>query len=85
MFSSKEDLKGFMPFIIVLSAIVVAAYFAGLRIGLTGALLEFVSKILDALTKSLGVVLAINLGGLIATNGLILLIQKVSRRKLIHR
>lgn len=84
MFSSKEDLKGFVPFIIALAAVLAAVYFAGLRIGLTGALLAFVSKLLDALVKSLGIVLAVNLLGLLITTGLIRLMEKLTRRKIRH-
>ncbi len=85
MFSSKEDLKGFIPFLIALAAMIAAAYFAGLRIGLTGALLDFVIKILDALTKSLGVVLALNIAGFILIKLLTIVAQKLTRRKLVHR
>lgn len=85
MFSSKEDLKGFIPFAIAFGAMAAAAYFAGLRIGLTGTLLEFVTRLFDALTKSLGIVLAINLTGFVITKGLIFLVQKITRRRLIHR
>lgn len=65
MFSSSEDLKGFVPFALTIIIMVGAAYFAGVRIGLTGTALDVVTRILDGLTKSLGVVLAINLAGLI--------------------
>lgn len=85
MFSSKEDLKGFLPFLIALAAMIAAAYFAGLRIGVTGALLGFVSQILDALTRSLGIVLGINIVGFIAAKGLVLLTQKLTHRRLIRR
>lgn len=64
MFSSSEDLKGFVPFAIALGAMIAAAYVGGIRIGITGTLLSFVTKILGALTKNLGVVLAIHLVGL---------------------
>jgi hypothetical protein len=84
MFSSKEDLKGFIPFLIALGAVIGAAYYAGLRIGITGALLSFVTKILDALVKSLGIVLAINIAGLLITRGFTLLAEKLTRRKFIR-
>ncbi len=69
MFSSKEDLKGFIGFAIVLGLMVTAAYIAGIRIGLTGTALEFINRILDGLVKSTGLVLAIN--------GVLLLLLKV--------
>lgn len=83
MFSSKEDLKGFIPFIIALLAVIAAAYYAGLRIGITGVLLNFVTTILEALTKNLGIVLAINLIGFVLMKGLILVVQKLTRRRLV--
>lgn len=84
MFSSKEDLKGFIPFLISLLVIIAIGYFAGLRIGLTGGLLDFASKILDALVKSLGVVLAINIGGFVLIKGITSLTQKLTRRRIIR-
>lgn len=62
MFSSPQDLAGFIPFAIALALFVGGAYFLGLRIALTGAVLEFVLRILTTLTKSLGVVLGVNAG-----------------------
>jgi hypothetical protein len=85
MFSSAEDLKGFLPFIITLAIMAGAAYVAGLRIGITGPALNITTKILDALTKSLGIVLALNVAGLICTKLLILLAEKLTRRKLLRR
>jgi len=76
MFSSKEDLKGFIPFAVTLAIMIGAAYFAGLRIGLTGPALSVTEKILTALTKSLGLVVGINLAGLILTKGAIRIIRK---------
>lgn len=52
MFSSKQDLKGFWPVAIILTLIVAAGFFAGLRIGLTGQA--------EALSRILAQVLAIN-------------------------
>ena len=85
MFSSTEDLKGFLPFIITLGIMAGAAYLAGLRVGITGPALSVATKILIALTKSLGGVLALNIIGIILTKLLILLTEKLTRRKLIRR
>jgi hypothetical protein len=84
MFSSTEDLKGFIPFIITLAILAVAAYFAGFRVGITGPALNVATQILDALTKSLGIVLAVNIAGIILTNLLIILTEKLTRRKLLR-
>lgn len=85
MFSSREDLKGFIPFAIALGAVIGAIYVAGLRIGLTGTLLTVVVSIVTGLTKSLGIVLAVNFTGFAVIKGLILLTQKLTHRRLIHR
>jgi hypothetical protein len=62
MFSSPSDLKGIWALIIVLGLILLAAFFAGLRIELTGAILTVAQKIVLSLTTSLGIILAINFG-----------------------
>lgn len=85
MFSSAEDLKGFLPFIITLAIMAGAAYFAGLRVGITGPALALATRILDALTKSLGIVLALNIAGIILTKLLIFLTEKLTRRKILRR
>ncbi len=84
MFSSPEDLKGFLPFIVTLGIMAAAAYIAGFRIGITGPALSVATQILDALTKSLGIVLAINIIGIILTKLLIALTEKLTRRKIYH-
>ena len=85
MFSSAEDLKGFLPFIITLCIMAGAAYIAGLRIGITGPALAISTRILDALTKSLGIVLALNISGLLVSKLLISLTEKLTRRKIIRK
>lgn len=85
MFSSAEDLKGFLPFIITLAIMAGAAYFAGFRVGITGPALAVGTRILDALTKSLGIVLALNVIGIIFTKLLIFLTEKLTRREIYRR
>lgn len=82
MFSSAEDLKGFIPFIIALGIVLGGIYVAGFRVGITGPALAAGTRILDALTKSLGGVLALNTVGLVLVKLLILLTEKTTRRKL---
>jgi len=67
MFSSPQDLKGFLPFCIVVCIFVAALYFAGIRIDLTGFVLKEITKIATTLVNSLGVVLLINAGLLLLT------------------
>jgi len=80
MFSSKEDLKGFLAFAITIGILIAAGYIAGIRIGITGTALEVINRILDGLVKSTGLVLAIN--------GVLLLLLKVLLKlssKILHR
>ncbi len=82
MFSSREDLKGFIPFVAALSLLVAAAYAMGFRIGLTGPVLTISLRILSALVQNLGVVLLINLVGFITVTLLLVIIQTLTHRKL---
>ena len=75
MFSSKKDLEGFIFFLPLLIIIFASAYLAGLRINLTGKMLELTIRILTGLEKGLGVVILINV--------LILLINGIFLRGLL--
>ncbi len=70
MFSSPEDLAGFIPFAIVMGGFATAAYFYGFRLALTGPLLEIAVRTLTTLTQSLGIVLGVNIVLLVASWGL---------------
>ncbi len=85
MFSSREDLKGFIPFAITIIILIASAFVAGFRIGLTGALLGIAMRILDTLTKNLGIVLGINLVGLVIIKLLARATEKITHRRLIRR
>lgn len=71
MFSSKEDMKGVIPFTITVLLFAAAGYVTGLRIGLTGELLTGSRLVIESLVRSLGVVLAVNLLVLLATSFLL--------------
>jgi len=68
MFSSKEDMKGVIPFTITLALFLIAGYFAGLRIGLTGELLTVIVRVIETLVRSLGLVLGVNFLVLVITS-----------------
>jgi hypothetical protein len=84
MFPSPQDLKGFLPFAIILSFLTVAAIILGLRIALTGQLLDISLRIFTTLTQSLGVVLGINTALLILIKLLTSLISKVLRVRVVR-
>lgn len=78
MFSSKEDMKGVLPFAVTVALFAAAGYFAGFRIGLAGELLTKTLLVIETLVRSLGIVLAVNLLVLAATS---LLLSLFSPRK----
>ena len=81
MFSSPQDLKGFIPFAITLAIFAGAFYYLGLRIALTGAALAVVTRVLTTLVNSLGVVLAVNMALWVITGLLTTLLMKLFRVK----
>lgn len=83
MFSSKEDLKEFLPFAVVTSLIVISTYFIGVRIMLTGNALDLATKLLDTLVKSLEIVLAVNIGLLLIMQILIELTSKITGKRIV--
>jgi hypothetical protein len=77
MFSSPADLKGFIPFAITVSILVAGVYFLGIRIVLTGQILDVVTRIMTTLTQSLGVVLGVNVALLFVTRLLTTLVKRL--------
>lgn len=77
MFSSKQDLKGFWPVAMTVSLITIAAFFAGIRFGLTGQAAIIVEQIVTSLVNALAVVLAVNGILLLALSILIVLVRKL--------
>lgn len=78
MFSSPADLKGFLPFALVVAGFVVAGYLLGLRLNLTGQVLAVAVRSLETLTQSLGIVLAVNFVLLAASGGLTMGIRRLT-------
>ena len=76
MFSSQEDMKGVIPFMITVGIFAAAGYVAGLRVGLSGELLTRIILIVETLVRSLGVVLGVNLVVLLLTSGLLGILRK---------
>ena len=81
MFSSSQDLKGFLPFAAALGVFAGAFYYLGIRIALTGAVLEMAVRILATLVNSLGIVLGVNSVLLLTAAGLTKLIMRIFRIK----
>ena len=68
MFSSKEDMKGVIPFIITVGLFIALGYYAGFRVGLPDALLAGWNPVVQTLVRSLGVVLGVNFLVLVITS-----------------
>lgn len=83
MFPSKPDTKGTPAVFITLGLFFLAAWAVGLRIGLTGYALELTLRIVNSLVKSLGIVLVVNFVSFLVLHLLIVLIGKLTRRKII--
>ena len=60
MFLSKKDLAGSEYFLPVVALVVATLYFAGVRINLTGATLNFLLTLLQGIFRALSVVLGVN-------------------------
>lgn len=79
MFSSKEDMKGVVPFTITALLFAAAGYVTGLRIGLTGELLTKTLLVIETLVRSLGIVLAVNIPVLFTTSFLLVILPSRHR------
>jgi len=82
MFSSPQDLKGFVPFAVTLAIFLSIFYYLGLRIAVTGETLTVATQVVTTLVNSLGVVLAVNLALWAITGLLTTLLMKLFRVKL---
>jgi len=83
MFSSDSDLSGFLPFALTLGAFAIVFYLLGVRIALTGTVLTTATQILATLTKSLGIVLAVNIVILVVTWIITTILAKLLRIRIV--
>jgi hypothetical protein len=83
MFPSPADLKGFTPLVITIAIIVGILWFVGIRFAITGGALDIATQILITLTKSLGVVLGLNLILFFTAHVLQLLVSRVLKVKIL--
>jgi hypothetical protein len=82
MFSSPEDVKGFLPFAFVIGVFVFLGYMLGIRFSLTGELLEITMRTMTTLSNSLLVVIALNVSLLILSWGLTWSLLRMLRLRL---
>lgn len=78
MFTSKEDMAGVIPVLLAIVLLAVSGYIAGIRISLTGAILQTMQAVLVSFVQNLGIVLAINLSGVLLYSLLLLVLRKRS-------
>ncbi len=83
MFPSSPDIKGTPALLLTIALFVIAGYFVGVRINLTGQALDIVTRITDGLTQSLALVLAVNLILVLVLQLFIALISKITHRTVV--
>lgn len=76
MFTSKEDMRGVIPFLGAVIVVMLAIYIAGFRVGLSPAVGETVNGIAQTLVHSLGIVIIVNLAFMLINIFIIFLQQK---------
>ena len=82
MFPSPADVKGILPFAGVVTIFVLGAFFLGLRLTLSGWVLDGALTILMTLTKSLGLVIVFNVAILIVMHLMTTILSKLTRSRL---
>ena len=85
MFSSREDMEGFWPVVIIITLISAAAYIAGIRITLTETMQMNISDFFAAAAATLGYVTGLNISLFLISKALITGTQKLTGRILITK
>lgn len=80
MFTSKEDLKGVLPVALTIAICFGALYVAGVRIVLPTTLEQTITTIMQTIAWNLGVVVTINLVGILGITGFFILLYTHQRR-----
>ena len=80
MFTSKEDMVGVVPVFLTIAILLVTGYIAGARIILPLSITNTLQSILISLTQNLGIILGINILGLILFSLLLFLFKKPHTR-----
>ncbi len=76
MFTSKEDMVGVLPVFLTILLLLTTGYFAGLRIVFPTSMTLGIQSVLITLSQNLGVILGINLIGLLFFSLLLVLMNK---------
>lgn len=76
MFTSKEDMVGVIPVFLTLGILFATGYIAGLRIQLPTSVTQTMQSVIIAFTQNMGIILGINILGLIIFSLLLLLFKK---------
>lgn len=85
MFSSPEDLEGFWPVVGVITLLSAAMYIAGIRINLTEQTLLKSTMFFQSVTVNLGYIAGLNIILFGISKGLINVVEKITKRKLITK
>ena len=81
MFTSKEDMVGVLPVFGTIAILLVTGYIAGIRLNLPQSILITLSSILVSSVQNLGVVVVINILGLL----LFSLLLKISKTRILYK
>lgn len=85
MFSSKEDMEGFWPVVIIVGLVMAASYIAGIRISLTETVQTNLIKFLQGVAVNLGYVTGLNVTFFLVSKALISGTEKITGRHLITK
>lgn len=85
MFSSKEDMEGFWPVVVIIGLLAGSCYIAGIRISLTVAVQTNLTEFLRGFSISLGYVTGLNITLFLISKTLITAAEKITGRHLVMK
>ncbi len=85
MFSSPEDMDGFLPVAVVVTLILAALYIIGIRITLTDTILSGLQTFFSALTTNIGWVAGLNVLLFFLSKLMIVGVEKLTKRRIIAK
>jgi hypothetical protein len=83
MFSSPEDMDGFLPVAVVVALVATALYVVGIRISLTDPVLMNLQDFFTAMATNIGWVVGLNVLIFFLSKLLIIGVEKVTKRRLV--
>lgn len=84
MFSSKRDLEGILPYLLLVGILIALAWYLGAFVMLKGVALSAVQSVMTTLIQTLGLVLALNIILLLLIRFLIVVLGKIVGRRVVE-